>query len=236
MRAHCLQHVPFEGPGSIEPWLAARGATLSTTRLFECAALPRLDDIDLLIVMGGPMSVNDAANYPWLAPERKFIRQAIEREMAVLGVCLGAQLIARTMGARVYANPEPEVGWWPIVGLSAAPDVPAWASAGEETTVFHWHGETFDLPAGAIPLARSAGCDHQAFQLGRRVVGIQFHMETTPVLIHGMVSNCRADLVPSRFVQSESAILSASVDRIGTVNRLMASTLDYLCGVDTAGH
>jgi GMP synthase-like glutamine amidotransferase len=231
MRAHCLQHVPFEGLGSIGPWLRTNGAHVSTTRLFERPIFPHIDDVDVLIVMGGPMSVNDDAEYPWLESEWGFIRQAIEREKAVLGVCLGAQLIARAMGARVYPNPEREIGWWPIFGMRPAADVPTWASAGTETMVFHWHGETFDLPLGATPLARSAGCELQAFQVGRRVIGIQFHLETTPALVQSMVSHCGAELVPSRFVQSASEILSSSADSFLAINGLMANTLEHLCGV-----
>lgn len=234
MRAHCLQHVPFEGLGSIEPWLLANGAHVSMTKLFERAIFPPVADVDVLVVMGGPMSVNDDAEYPWLEAERRFIRQAIEREKVVLGVCLGAQLIARAMGARVYANPEREIGWWPIVGMSAAADVPRWASAGTETMVFHWHGETFDLPPGATPLARSAGCELQAFQLGRHVIGIQFHLETTPALVQGMVSECRTELAPSRFVQSESEILSSSADSFVAINGLLANTLERLCSAGTS--
>jgi GMP synthase-like glutamine amidotransferase len=230
MRAHCLQHAPFEGLGSIEPWLLANGAHVSMTRLFERPILPPIDDVDVLVVMGGPMSANDDAEYPWLEPEWRFIRQAIEREKAVLGVCLGAQLIARAMGARVYPNPEREIGWWPIVGMSPAADMPKWASAGAETTVFHWHGETFDLPPGGTALARSAGCELQAFQLGKRVIGIQFHLETTPSLVQGMVSHCGAELVPARFVQRESEILSSTADSFAAVNGLMANTLEHLCG------
>jgi GMP synthase-like glutamine amidotransferase len=236
MRAHCLQHVPFEGPGSIEPWLLENGVRLSTTRFYEGDSLPAVEGVDLLIVMGGPMSVNDGGAYAWLEPERQFIRDAIERGKAVLGVCLGAQLIARAMGARVYANPEREIGWWPIAGVSTADTVPAWAMAGTETPVFHWHGETFDLPPGATPLARSAGCEHQAFQIGRRVVGIQFHLETTPILMRGMVSHCREELQPSRFVQSESDLLSSTPDSFLAINELMANTLEYMDVLRTSSH
>ena len=146
-RAHIFQHVPFEGPGSIEPWLAAEGFTVSCTRFFEAHELPGVEEVELLIVLGGPMSVNDEADYAWLAPEKRYLRAFIEAGKPVLGICLGAQLIAAALGSRVYPNREKEIGWFPIEPVS---------SAGEELfsfpgnqTVFHWHGETFDLPVGA---------------------------------------------------------------------------------------
>jgi GMP synthase-like glutamine amidotransferase len=234
MRAHVLQHVPFEGLGSIEPWLHRAGASVTATRFFERVDLPDVDTVDLLIVMGGPMSVNDDQMYPWLAAERQFVRRAIGRGAAVLGVCLGAQVIARAMGARVYPNVEREIGWFPITGVSNGAKAPAWAAAGVDTTVFHWHGETFDLPAGAIHLARSAGCEHQAFQLGQRVVGIQFHLETTAMATQAMVAHCRGDLAPSRFVQSESDILAPDASRFAAIHACMSDTLDRLTGAETS--
>ena len=119
MRAHYLQHVEFEGLGSIEPWLKAAGYEITNTRLFESAKLPDLKKIDLLIVMGGPMSVNDEDDFPWLVSEKKFIREAINSGKPVLGICLGAQLIASATGARVYRNPIKEIGWFPIYGMSS---------------------------------------------------------------------------------------------------------------------
>ncbi len=228
MRAHWFQHVPFEGLGSIETWLRDAHASITATRFHEDARLPRLDDVDVLIVMGGPMSVNDDERYPWLAVERRFIRDAIERGTPVLGVCLGAQLIARAMDARVYANHEREIGWYPISGVSTDGRDPSWATAGAETTVFHWHGETFDLPHGTTYLARSAGCEHQAFRLGEHVVGIQFHLETTPDAAAQMVTHGRDELTPGLYVQSEREILSASAARFASVNQLMAQTLQSL--------
>ena len=231
VRAHCLQHVRFETLGCIAPWLSAAGAELTTTKFYESTSLPEVDDLDLLVVLGGPMSVNDRHVYPWLADELQFVRAAISRDVAVLGICLGAQLIARALGARVYRNSEPEIGWFPVTGIGARRLEPSWAREGAETTVFHWHGETFDLPQGATPLARSAGCEHQAFRIGERVMGLQFHLETTRESMQEMVPACRADLVASRFVQTEREILAADDARFSRVNALMAETLSTITGL-----
>lgn len=230
MHAHYLQHVPFEGPGSIEPALSAAGYTLGYTRFFETAMLPDPEDIDLLVVMGGPMSVNDEREFPWLIAEKKFIRAIVEADKPVLGICLGAQLIASAMGARIYKNKEKEIGWFPVEGVPAA---------GKETfnfpaqlEVFHWHGETFDLPPGASRLARSAGCENQAFQLGARVIGLQFHLEMNPELLRTMIESGRDELVAGRFVQTEPEILAAGPARYQAVNRTLTDLLAYLRRVD----
>jgi GMP synthase-like glutamine amidotransferase len=227
MRTHCFQHVPFEGLGSISAWLDAARASLTFTRFHEDAAIPRLEDIDLLIVLGGPMSVNDASILPWLRQEREFIRAAIEAGKAVLGVCLGAQLIASALGARVYPNTAKEIGWFPVTSVSNPEGASVFAFP-PRMTVFHWHGETFDLPPGAALLARSEACKHQAFQVGRRVIGLQFHLETTPEAARALAVQCRGELTPSRFVQSEREILSAPEGRYREVNAVMAKILDYV--------
>jgi len=224
MRAHCLQHVPFEGPGSIEPQLRTAGYELSHTRFFESALLPLRDDIDLLVVMGGPMSVND--ELPWLAPEKKFIRNLIESGKPVLGICLGAQLIASAMGARVYKNPVKEIGWFPVQGVTSPGS--ASFSFPHSIEVFHWHGETFDLPPGAVQLARSEGCENQAFQIGRSVIGLQFHLETTLDSACELIANCRNELIPSRYVQTEDVILSAGSEKYESIQQMMGKVLSYL--------
>ena len=114
MRAHYLQHVPFEGLGSIEPWLQNAGYEISHTQFFNLGVLPSIDEIELLIVMGGPMSVNDETENPWLVKEKKFIRSTIEAGKPVLGICLGAQLISNSMGGKVFSNSEKEIGWFPV--------------------------------------------------------------------------------------------------------------------------
>lgn len=225
MRVHYLQHVPFEGLGSMEPWLISRGATLSCSRLYERPTLPDPNELDLLIVMGGPMSVNDEAQHPWLVAEKRFVRQVIEAGKPVLGVCLGAQLIASAMGARVYKNHEPEIGWWPIQALPTEDDTFAFPL---ESTVFHWHGETFDLPPGAVHLARSEACAHQAFQLGERVLGLQFHLETTPETAAALVANCADELVDAPWIQDANSLLATPVERYNSINALSAKLLTYL--------
>ena len=226
MLAHCLQHVPFEGLGSIAPWLRSAGYKITRTPFYNTANLPDPGEIDLLVVMGGPMSVNDELEFPWLADEKRFIREAIEAGKSVVGVCLGAQLIACALGARVYANAHKEIGWFPVRGISANDE--STFRFPPVTEVFHWHGETFDLPPAAVRLAESDACSNQAFQLGRSIIGLQFHLETTAESVRDIVDHCRAELVATMYVQSEQEILAAPPDKYQQINRLMAEVLSYL--------
>ena len=230
MLSHCLQHVPFEGLGSIEIWLQNAGYEIASTNFYESAELPSPNEIDLLVVMGGPMSVNDEDNYPWLVLEKEFVRKVIKTGKPVLGICLGAQLIANAIGEQVYPNSVKEIGWFPI--RSVATDTNAAFVFPESTEVFHWHGETFSLPPGAIRIAESDGCENQAFQIGRSVIGLQFHLETTPESAQKLVANCRDELIPSLYVQCEEDILSKNVQSYRAINRLMSDVLSYLAQRD----
>lgn len=226
MRAHYLQHVPFEGLGSIESWLTSQKFELTSTKFFKSEQLPDPGDVDLLIIMGGSMSVNDESEIPWLVEEKQFIRDCIKRDKSVLGICLGAQLIASALGSRVYPNPVKEIGWFPIEGLLSHEG--RTFSFPPTHEVFHWHGETFDLPEGAYLLARSEGCENQAFQLGHSVIGLQFHLEMTPESVREIISNCRDELIPAKYVQSEESILADTIEKHQEVNECMTRILSYL--------
>ena len=225
MNVQVLQHVPFEGIGSIERWLADRDAHTRYTRFYESFELPDPRHVDLVIAMGGPMSVNDEREHPWLASEKEFIRQSIGLGLPVIGICLGAQLIANALGARVYPGRHTEIGWFPVEAVDTDGDVFRLPSG---LPVFHWHGETFDLPAGAVRLAGSEACENQAFQIGRNIVGLQFHLETTPESVALILENCRGELVRGKYVQTESAIREISETACAEINRIMDDLLSYL--------
>lgn len=226
MRAHYIQHVPFEGLGSIEAWLHTNHYDITSTKLYDGEILPAITGIDLLIVLGGPMSVNDERTYPWLILEKNFINKMINAGKSVLGICLGAQLIANSMGCEVFPNTLKEIGWFPVKGLTSKSD--STFHFPEEITVFHWHGETFNLPIGAVHLAESKTCKNQAFQIGSHVIGLQFHLETTSITAQGIVHNCRDELTEEQFIQSEEEILSAPKEQYSSINNLMINILDYL--------
>lgn len=226
MQAHYFQHVPFEGLGAIERWLIKAGYSISCTRFYDSGNLPQPEDIDFLVVMGGPMSVNDESDHPWLVKEKAFIKNAITAGKSVLGICLGAQLIADSMGGRVFPNPVKEIGWFPVTAV--APETAGVFQFPKETNVFHWHGETFSLPEGAVRLAQSKGCANQAFQIGRNVIGLQFHLETTQTSAQAIVENCQDELVEGQYIQTMEEILSVPVERYASINGLMEKVLEYL--------
>jgi GMP synthase-like glutamine amidotransferase len=226
MRVHYLQHAPFESLGSMEALLRMQGHAISRSALFASPRLPGLADFDALIALGGPMSVNDEGEYPWLMAEKRLVREAVEEGKIVLGLCLGAQLIASALGAKVRKNAEKEIGWFPIEGAAGA-DAGSFAFP-PSLVAFHWHGEVFDLPAGAIRLASSSACENQAFQIGRQTIGLQFHLETTPEAARLLVENCQGDLKTGRYVQSESAILAAPFERYAAIAETLGRLFAYL--------
>jgi GMP synthase-like glutamine amidotransferase len=181
-RVFAFRHVPFEDLGLIRAPLEERGISIEYADLYRPGApVPDVTQAAGLIFMGGPMSVND--DLPYLRQELRLISQAAELQRPILGVCLGAQLIAKALGAKVYRNAVKEVGWFEIHLTGAAARDPLFAGLGPAETVFHWHGETFDLPPGAEWLAWSKACRNQAFRAGAGVYGLQFHLEVTPATI-----------------------------------------------------
>jgi GMP synthase-like glutamine amidotransferase len=226
MRVQILQHASFEGPGSIAGWLHQKGATFGFTRFWEpYATLPSLDSVDLIIIMGGPMSVNEEKELPWLRQEKAFVREAIRRELPVLGVCLGAQLIASAMGARVYRNKDKEIGWHSVEAVQGEKDLFQFPSS---SMVFQWHGETFDLPKGAFQLARSKVCENQAFQMGRRALALQFHLETTPEVVETMIEHCSEELKPAPHIQDAKKMRALPASAYKNLQKQMERVLEYL--------
>jgi GMP synthase (glutamine-hydrolysing) len=211
MKIHVIHHVAYEGLGFISNWIKENSLTLSQTFTFNKPEFPSSDNYDGLIVMGGPMSVNDESQFSWLQDEKALIRDAIAKEKKILGICLGSQLIAECLGGKVYRNIAPEVGWFPVKKTFLFHSWFAAFDEREEETVFHWHYETFDIPEGAVKLFRSDGCHNQAFQYDNHVLALQFHLEVARENLLDMIKNSADDLRPSQFVQhTEKMIKCAS--------------------------
>ena len=208
-----LQHVPHETLGTIQTALTDAGLACRCVELFR--EVPERLDLDAaagMVVLGGPMNVDQTDEFPFLAPEIGWIQEAIRRELPVLGVCLGSQLLAKALGANVFAAPVKEIGWYPLELTAAAAGDRLFAGCGRSTTVFQWHGDTFELPAqsskemGAVQLARSEACENQAFCFGDRVYALQFHIEVTARMIDQWLDEPgnRRELAGLDYVDSEA--------------------------------
>lgn len=222
LRIHYIQHVPFEGLAYIETWATQHGHGISHTKTFNAEPFPELSSFDWLIVMGGSMGVYEEEKYPWLAAEKELVRQAIAAQKVVLGICLGAQMMASALGARVYPNPKKEIGWWKVELQQA----PIWSSSNLVQTLFQWHGDTFDIPQGATKVASSSVCPNQAFMVGDRALALQFHLEVTPHAIEALCQNCLHEIVDDAYIQPYSKIVELG-SHIPNSNALMQGILDY---------
>jgi len=221
-----LQHAAHEGPGEIAGWAKDRGHVLRLHHLYHREALPRLDSFDLLLVMGGEMNVYQYRDYPWLREESALIQATMQQGKRVIGICLGAQLIADALGSRVFQNSEYELGWLPVTftseGRASYPDLP------DTATVLHWHGDTFALPPGATRLASSPGCPEQGFSIENKCLGLQFHLETDPILVQQFVTS--QEYWPSGpYTQTPEAILSTATQYHEANQRLLYGLLDQFC-------
>ena len=179
MKALVLQHIACEPPGVYEDVLLHRGATIDRVELDEGERLPDWRGFDLIVAMGGPMSVNDEREHPWLVDEKRLIRDAVSAGAGFWGACLGVQLLAASLGARVYAGTTPEVGVLPVMLSDEGAADPVLSGLPRELPTLQWHGDTFDLPQGAVRLAGSPAYPNQAFRWGRAAYGVQFHLEVT---------------------------------------------------------
>lgn len=225
MRIHCVQHVAFEDSAAIGRWAEGLGHTVSRTLLYKGQALPATDRFDMLAVMGGPMNVYEERTYPWLAKEKDFIKRAIAEHKTVLGICLGAQLIAAVLGGEVKRNQHKEIGWYQVTLTAEAACAPLLKHFPRRFMAFHWHGDTFTIPPGAMRVGASSGCDNQAFLWGERVVGLQFHLESTEQSIRRLIRHCGNELTAGRYIQRKPVQLVRR-ERIVRANHLMYALLD----------
>lgn len=207
MRICCIQHEPWEIPGQITTWAERNGHTLSVTHIYQGETLPEPSAYEMLVILGGTMNVYEEEKHPWLAEEKHWIEAVIEAGKTVLGICLGAQLIATVLGGRVSKNPQPEIGWFPVTLTEEARKLPLFKGISPSFISFHWHYDTFTLPEGAVLLASSEGCPNQGFLYGERVVGLQFHPEINGELMAGLLDKGVGTLPEGPFVQTVGDML-----------------------------
>lgn len=228
MRVHYIQHVPFEKLGVFETYFINKGYEVTFTKQCLGRELPALDAFDLLVVLGGPMGVGDTKKYPWLEAEKAFIKEAIDAGKKVLGVCLGAQLMAQALGAKISKNEEKEIGWFEITPEESLKETILKDVLDEPVEVFHWHGDRFEIPSGATPIAKSEACETQGFIIEDRVIGLQFHLETTYMSAKELINNALGDMVSAeKFIQSEEEMLH-DLRRFDKLNEKAFSLLDAL--------
>ncbi len=206
MRVLCLQHGPTEEPAAIGRWLELNGHTLVVAKLYESPLLPK--EWDALVIMGGHMGVYDEADYPWLKEEKIFLNRAVASGKKLLGICLGAQLLAEALGARVYKGPFFELGWWEVEWTKTAEKDPHVGDLPPRFRAFQWHGDTFDLPQGATLLATSIAYPNQAFRLGENILAFQFHPEVDDDVLLNWVQNALDEVPKDKFVQRADEILN----------------------------
>jgi len=224
MKIHYLQHIAFEGLGLIGEWAQQNNVELSHTKMYMEESLPSAFDFDILIIMGGPMSISDTEEHSWLIKEKAFIKNAIDSNIKVLGICLGAQLLAEALGANVYANNKKEIGFFDVKKYknTASPLAQIFP---ETFNAFHWHGDTFDIPEEASPLFYSEATSNQAFSYKDQVIAFQFHIEMNEENIKDITTECMYDLQPDEFVFSAPEIMR-NLDNTKDINSLLFTFLD----------
>lgn len=228
MRIHYLQHVPFEDLANIEGWAEKRGHAVTVTRLFSDDVLPEPETFDWLIVMGGPMNIYEEGEYPWLKREKQFIKRTISMEgKVVLGICLGAQLIADILGGKVFRNDHKEIGWFPVSLTNEGKKSAFFSHLPEEFTAFHWHGDTFEIPKGCMRTVKSEGCKNQAFEYDNRVIGLQFHLESSNDSIQRLIAHCGGDLAAGKYVQTAEEMMR-QIKNANKIELLLTKLLDSM--------
>ena len=227
LRFLSIEHVPQEGVGTISKYIQQVGGKLVRHKQYQDPPLPASrDDYDVLVAMGGPMGVHDGDRHPWLDDELRFIREAIDQGKHVLGICLGAQMIAKALGAEVRKNACPEIGWFPVNFEGEFLDTRPGRGLEREMDVLHWHGDMFDIPSDAVRVARSEACANQGFLYEGRVLGLQFHLEMGAEEVDVMTGHFKDELVPDTFVQDGKEIRARTAECAESARQALFSILD----------
>lgn len=230
MKIHCLQHSHLGGEIYLPIWAAEKGHEWVTSIVPASQSLPDPEDLDCLVVLGGPMSAWDEGKHPWLAAEKRLLESLIEAEKPILGICLGAQLLAGVLGARTYAGEHKEIGWQRVEATLESRSHPVGVALPDAFETFLWHGDSFDIPHGATHIARSAAFESQAF-VWNRVLALQFHLEVQPDWVQRIAARDAGELVASEYVQSRDAVLGQPMDLYRANNAIMERLLD--CWLET---
>ncbi len=224
--AHSLEHVHFENTAGLSPLLVSKGYRLNRSALYNGESLPEINNFELLIIMGGPMGVHDEDKLSWLKPEKVFIEKCIKSGKKIIGICLGAQLLADVLGAKVYRNKFKEIGWHTVRQTADSGKSSTFKDFPEEFTPFHWHGDTFDIPSGCIRTSESEVCGNQSFVLDDRIIALQFHLESTQDSIRNLIKYCSEDIIDSPHVQNPDYILKYSKEKCAENNKLLDKLLN----------
>ncbi|MDD5559427.1 type 1 glutamine amidotransferase [Candidatus Methylomirabilis sp.] len=225
-----FQHIGCETPGIFLDVLQAQKRPVETVRLYDGDQVPSdLSPYSGLLVMGGPMSVNDEADFPWLRTEDRLLKEALALDFPTLGICLGSQLIAKAAGGTIRQGPRKEIGWYPVHLTMAARHDRLFGGFPASIKVFEWHGEYFDMPPGAINLARSALYECQAFSIGRNIYGLLFHLEVTASMVSDWVRTFTQELEGVKDYIRPDTILEQLPARIDALNRRARILFSRFC-------